>query len=71
MNPIDFVNTNLAGENWRASKLSVPVFVAGYLEETIQSELFRAAVIPLQEKIRHLSFLVHLMVRSAFVSING
>ena len=63
MELVDYVDTSLAGDSFRSCKLTVPVFVAGYLQETIQSELFRTALRPLQEKIRHLSFLVHLMVR--------
>ena len=61
---VDLVDTNLAGLAFRNStKLSPAVFVAGFLQEIIQSESFRVAVRPLQEKLRHLSFLVHLMVR--------
>ena len=57
MDLTDYVDSNLAGESFRSSSLSLPVFVAGFLQETIQSEVF------IKEKIRHLSFLVHLVVR--------
>ena len=63
MELVELVDTNLAGLAFRNSKLSPAVFVAGFLQEIIQSETFRVALRPLQEKIRHLSFLVHLMVR--------
>ena len=63
MNLVELVDTNLAGLAFRNSKLSPAVFVAGFLQEIIQSETFSALLQPLQEKIRHLSFLVHLMVR--------
>ena len=61
---VDLVDTNLTGLAFRNSKLSPAVFVAGFLQEIIQSESFRAELpLWLQEKLLHLSFLVHLMVR--------
>ena len=51
MELMDHVDTSLAGDSFRTCKLTVPVFVAGYLQETIQSELFRTALRPLQAEM--------------------
>ena len=49
---VDLVDTNLAGLAFRNStKLSPAVFVAGFLQEIIQSESFRVALRPLQGRI--------------------
>ena len=55
----NYVDYSLAGDN----RNNFPFFVAGYLQEVIQMKEFETVLKQISEKIKHLSFLVHLMCR--------
>jgi len=59
----DYIDFNISGKYYDYKNISLAPFVAGFLQEIIASAYFKSAVKPLQEKIKHLSFLVHLMCR--------
>ena len=59
----DFIDFNLSGRHYDFTNLSLAPFVAGFLQEIMALPCFKSAVKPLQERIRHLSFLVHLACR--------
>eukprot|EP00092_Neocalanus_flemingeri_P016180 GFUD01017512.1.p1 GENE.GFUD01017512.1~~GFUD01017512.1.p1 ORF type:complete len:584 (+),score=127.38 GFUD01017512.1:160-1911(+) len=59
----DYIDFNLSGRNYDYTNLSLAPFVAGFLQEIIASSCFKSVIKPLQEQIKHLSFLVHLACR--------
>jgi len=59
----DHIDFNLSGRNYDYNNLSLAPFVAGFLQEIIASSCFKSALKPLQERIKYLSFLVHLGCR--------
>lgn len=59
----DYIDFNLSGRNYEFTNLTLAPFVAGFLQEMMSSSCFKSAVKPLQERVKHLSFLVHLACR--------
>ena len=64
-NLLQYIDCNIAGPNYASKKkvLDFPSFVAGYLQEMIQMKEFGNVLKQISEKIKHLSFLGHLMCR--------
>jgi len=62
-NITDYVDYNLSGKHYDLTNLSLAPFVAGFLQQIVASSCFKSAIRPLQEQIKHLSFLVHLACR--------
>ena len=58
----DFIDYNLVGSK-KKLRLNSTSFIAGYLQLFIRSGDFQGASQAIQERIRHLSFLVHLFCR--------
>ena len=60
----EFIDVNLSGKRYDDfASLELAPFVAGFLQEVVSTGEFRSAEITLQERIKHLSFLVHLACR--------
>ena len=57
---LNYVDYSVSGDK---EGNTFPFFVAGYLQEVIQMKEFENVVKQVKEKIKHLSFLVHLMCR--------
>ena len=64
-NLLHYINCSIAGPDYASKKKmpNFPSFVAGYLQEMIQMKEFENVLKQISEKIKHLSFLVHLMCR--------
>ena len=64
-NLLEYIDCNIAGPEYASKEKNInfPSFVAGYLQEIIQKEEFQNILQKISEKIKHLSFLVHLMCR--------
>ena len=62
---LGYIDGNIAGGEYAAKEKNInfPSFVAGYLQEVIQMNEFETVLKQISEKIKHLSFLVHLMCR--------
>ena len=59
----EFIDVNLSGKPYDFASLDLAPFVAGFLQELVSTVEFRSAEVILQERIKHLSFLVHLACR--------
>ena len=59
----DYIDINISGKQRDKANLTLAPFVAGFLQQIIASICFKSAAKSLQERIRHLSFLVHLACR--------
>ena len=61
----DFIDYNLLGSKKKKKKLRLTStsFIAGYLQLLIRSNDYKEASQAIKERIRHLSFLVHLFCR--------
>ena len=64
-NLLEYIYYDIAGPEYASKEKNInfPSFVAGYLQETIQNKEFEHVLKKISEKIKHLSFLVHLMCR--------
>ena len=60
---LNYIDCDIAGYETKQKELNFPCFVAGYLQEVIQMEEFENVVKQIKGRIKHLSFLVHLMCR--------
>ena len=58
---LNLIDCDIAGV--KPKKLNFPSFVAGYLQEVISMKEFESVLHQICQKIKHLSFLVHLMCR--------
>ena len=59
----DHIDFNIAGVQVRSRKVDLAAFVAGYLQEMMISQEFLTVHQLVKEKVRHLSYLVHLVCR--------
>ena len=60
----DFIDYNLLGSKKKKKlRLTSTSFIAGYLQLLIRSSDYKEASQAIKERIRHLSFLVHLFCR--------
>ena len=59
----EYIDVNLSGKRYDFDSLDLAPFVAGFLQEIVSTGEFREAEVALQERIKHLSFLVHLACR--------
>ena len=64
-NLLEYIDCDIAGPEYASKEKNInfPAFVAGYLQEIIQKKEFENILKKISEKIKHLSFLVHLMCR--------
>eukprot|EP00090_Calanus_glacialis_P017094 TRINITY_DN26719_c0_g1_i1.p1 TRINITY_DN26719_c0_g1~~TRINITY_DN26719_c0_g1_i1.p1 ORF type:complete len:633 (-),score=152.98 TRINITY_DN26719_c0_g1_i1:65-1963(-) len=58
-----WIDPSLAGQSYQEELLPLPAFLAGTLREIILSSDFPSVPKPVQRKVSHLSFLLHLMCR--------
>ena len=59
----EYIDVNLSGRPYDFASLDLAAFVAGFLQEIVSTKQFKTAGRGLQERIKHLSFLVHLACR--------
>ena len=59
----DHIDFNIAGVGVRDRKVDLAAFVAGYLQEMMITQEFQTIHHLVKEKVRHLSYLVHLVCR--------
>ena len=64
-NLLGYIDCKIVGPKYTSMEknINLPSFVAGFLQEVINMKEFETVLKHISEKIKHLSFLVHLMCR--------